>query len=152
MAEIPGAVPKPKKGGKGKAAAAAGAADEPAPKGFEVGVSVPDPDCLCPLRFSLMPAATLQQSHSSRLPLFPRTACPLPQVLSKFKGEALKGLSYEPLFPYFEHLREGGAFRVVADPYVTADSGVGIVHQAPAFGERALLGLGLGLGGRVEGL
>ena len=60
---------------------------------------------------------------------------PSPQVLSKFKGEALKGLSYQPLFPYFEHLREGGAFRVVADAYVTADSGVGIVHQAPAFGE-----------------
>ena len=37
LAEIPGAVPKPKKGGKAKAAA--GAAEEPAPKGFEVGAS-----------------------------------------------------------------------------------------------------------------
>ena len=28
-----------------------------------------------------------------------------------------------------------GAFRVVADGYVTADNGTGIVHCAPAFGE-----------------
>lgn len=27
------------------------------------------------------------------------------------------------------------AFRVVADDYVTSDSGTGIVHCAPAFGE-----------------
>ena len=56
-------------------------------------------------------------------------------MLSKFKGEALKGLTYEPLFPYFAHLKAQGAFKVCTDGYVTADSGVGIVHQAPAFGE-----------------
>lgn len=27
------------------------------------------------------------------------------------------------------------AFRIVSDKYVTDDSGTGIVHQAPAFGE-----------------
>ena len=28
-----------------------------------------------------------------------------------------------------------GAFRVLLDSYVTSDSGTGIVHQAPGFGE-----------------
>jgi isoleucyl-tRNA synthetase len=43
------------------------------------------------------------------------------------------GASYEPLFPYFAD--HGSAFRVVSDGYVTDDSGTGVVHQAPAFGE-----------------
>ncbi|KAI9002349.1 tRNA synthetases class I-domain-containing protein [Gaertneriomyces semiglobifer] len=55
-------------------------------------------------------------------------------VLQKMKGSELKGLEYEPLFDYFAD-RKGTAFRVVADNYVTDDSGTGIVHQAPAFGE-----------------
>lgn len=41
---------------------------------------------------------------------------------------------YEPLFEYFLDFSEM-AFRVVADNYVTADSGTGVVHCAPAFGE-----------------
>jgi isoleucyl-tRNA synthetase len=57
------------------------------------------------------------------------------QIISKFKGSALKGLTYQPLFPYFAALKQQGAFKVVLDSYVTADSGVGIVHQAPAFGK-----------------
>ncbi|KAJ3187041.1 isoleucine--tRNA ligase [Gaertneriomyces sp. JEL0708] len=55
-------------------------------------------------------------------------------VLQRMKGSELKGLEYEPLFDYFAD-RKGTAFRVVADKYVTDDSGTGIVHQAPAFGE-----------------
>lgn len=56
------------------------------------------------------------------------------------KGSELVGKQYEPLFPYFADLAatEGGtrgAFRVVADGYVTSDSGTGVVHCAPAFGE-----------------
>lgn len=44
------------------------------------------------------------------------------------------------MFPYFSSLKaapgsDTGAFRVVADGYVTADAGTGIVHQAPFFGE-----------------
>ena len=39
------------------------------------------------------------------------------------------------MFPYFADLAKTGAFKVVMDNYVTADSGTGIVHQAPAFGE-----------------
>jgi hypothetical protein len=41
---------------------------------------------------------------------------------------------YEPLFDYFKECSDS-AFRVVADNYVTDDSGTGIVHCAPAFGE-----------------
>lgn len=41
---------------------------------------------------------------------------------------------YEPLFKYFVEFSDV-AFRVVADNYVTDDSGTGIVHCAPAFGE-----------------
>lgn len=41
---------------------------------------------------------------------------------------------YEPLFDYFKEFSDV-AFRVIADNYVTSDSGTGIVHCAPAFGE-----------------
>ncbi|KAI9355066.1 tRNA synthetases class I-domain-containing protein [Zopfochytrium polystomum] len=54
-------------------------------------------------------------------------------VLEKIPGTALKGLEYVPLFDYYRHRK--GCFVVVADGYVTNDSGTGIVHQAPAFGE-----------------
>ncbi|KAL5726224.1 isoleucine--tRNA ligase [Ranunculus cassubicifolius] len=55
-------------------------------------------------------------------------------VGKKFKGASLVGLKYVPLFDYFAELRDV-AFRVVADNYVTSDSGTGVVHCAPAFGE-----------------
>ncbi|KAF7270201.1 hypothetical protein GWI33_016811 [Rhynchophorus ferrugineus] len=57
------------------------------------------------------------------------------EILKKFKGIELKGLKYEPVFPYFKSMAEKGAFRVLIDEYVTAESGTGIVHQAPYFGE-----------------
>ena len=57
------------------------------------------------------------------------------QVVETLKGADLVGLSYVPLFDLFEEARSTGAFRVVADDYVTTESGTGIVHQAPAFGE-----------------
>lgn len=41
---------------------------------------------------------------------------------------------YLPLFPYFQELTPV-AFRVLADGFVTDDSGTGVVHCAPAFGE-----------------
>ena len=56
------------------------------------------------------------------------------EVLSKHPGRDLVGLKYAPLFGYFSQ-HESTAFRVVSDGYVTDDSGTGIVHQAPAFGE-----------------
>jgi isoleucyl-tRNA synthetase len=57
------------------------------------------------------------------------------KVLEKLKGKDMLGWKYVPLFDYY--VKEFGdyAFKVLNDTYVTADSGVGIVHQAPAFGE-----------------
>ena len=57
------------------------------------------------------------------------------QVKERLRGAGLVGRAYEPLFPYFAAERGRGAFVVVADDYVTADEGTGLVHQAPAFGE-----------------
>ncbi|MBQ8125352.1 MAG: isoleucine--tRNA ligase [Kiritimatiellae bacterium] len=60
---------------------------------------------------------------------------PTYEVVAEFKGDALKGSEYEPLFPYFADKRAEGAFRVLNDDYVTTDDGVGLVHIAPAYGE-----------------
>ncbi|MEM7080856.1 MAG: isoleucine--tRNA ligase [Pseudomonadota bacterium] len=57
------------------------------------------------------------------------------EELARVPGRDLVGLSYEPLFNYFAEQAEQGAFVVVSDDYVTTDSGTGVVHQAPAFGE-----------------
>ena len=57
------------------------------------------------------------------------------KIVSQHKASDLIGLSYEPLFPYFTELRNEGAFRIYADDYVNTESGTGIVHLAPAFGE-----------------
>ncbi|XP_061949689.1 isoleucine--tRNA ligase, cytoplasmic-like isoform X2 [Populus nigra] len=56
------------------------------------------------------------------------------ELLEKVKGNELVNKKYEPLFNYFREFLDT-AFRVVADDYVTDDSGTGIVHCAPAFGE-----------------
>lgn len=55
------------------------------------------------------------------------------------KGEELIGLEYEPFFVYYEKERKNGAFRVHHAEYVAEDSGTGIVHLAPAFGEEDLI-------------
>jgi isoleucyl-tRNA synthetase len=57
------------------------------------------------------------------------------QVLEAKKGSEFKGMSYEPLLPYFKDFKKEGAFKVYNDNYVTTDSGTGIVHLAPSFGE-----------------
>ena len=54
-------------------------------------------------------------------------------VLEKFKGKDLVGIKYEQLMPFVNV--DGKAFEVLADSYVTAEDGTGIVHIAPAFGE-----------------
>ncbi len=56
-------------------------------------------------------------------------------VKKEVKGAELRGLTYQPLFDYFADLESAGAFQVLTDDYVTTDSGTGVVHQAPAFGE-----------------
>ena len=45
----------------------------------------------------------------------------------------LIGSEYEPLFPYFKG--HENAFKVVGAYFVTTDSGTGVVHIAPGFGE-----------------
>ena len=57
------------------------------------------------------------------------------RVERSFKGSDLVGEAYEPLFDYFADKAAEGAFVVLADDYVSTESGTGIVHQAPAFGE-----------------
>lgn len=57
------------------------------------------------------------------------------ETVAEFKGSALGGVEYEPIFPYFAAKRSEGAFRVLNDDYVTTDDGVGLVHIAPAYGE-----------------
>jgi isoleucyl-tRNA synthetase len=52
------------------------------------------------------------------------------------KGAAFVGRHYRPLYPYFANTP--GAFVVLADEFVTADDGTGIVHIAPGFGEQDL--------------
>ena len=57
------------------------------------------------------------------------------EIVAEFKGSELKGVEYEPIFPYFADKKAEGAFRVTNDDYVTTDDGVGLVHIAPAYGE-----------------
>ncbi|KAH8175340.1 tRNA synthetases class I (I, l, M and v) domain-containing protein [Sarocladium implicatum] len=56
-------------------------------------------------------------------------------ITGRVKGKDMLGWQYEPLFDYFYESFKDIAFRVLNGTYVTADSGTGIVHQAPAFGE-----------------
>ncbi len=69
------------------------------------------------------------------------------KVLSTCQGTSLVGRRYRPPFDYYYKtlgdvtgkLRAGGtqhvAWRVTAAEFVTTDSGTGVVHEAPAFGE-----------------
>lgn len=69
------------------------------------------------------------------------------EVKATLPGEELIGLRYRPPYPYYHdaqgqkqgRLKEGGsqyiAWRIVPADFVTIDTGTGVVHQAPAFGE-----------------
>lgn len=54
-------------------------------------------------------------------------------ISDEFKGEELKGLSYQQLLP-FAQVENGDAFRVITGDFVTTEDGTGIVHIAPSFG------------------
>ncbi len=74
-------------------------------------------------------------------------------ILETFPGKDLAGISYVPLFDFFESKRSEGAFRVVVDEYVTAQDGTGLVHLAPAYGEddyRVCLREGISLADPVD--
>ncbi|KAK3344458.1 tRNA synthetases class I-domain-containing protein [Lasiosphaeria hispida] len=57
------------------------------------------------------------------------------KIVEKLTGKEMLGWQYEPLFNYFYDEYKDVGFRVFNAKYVTDDSGTGIVHQAPAFGE-----------------
>lgn len=59
------------------------------------------------------------------------------EIVRRTKGSELVGLRYEPLFGFFAGrlAKYPATWTVTSDPYVTADSGTGLVHQAPAFGQ-----------------
>lgn len=56
------------------------------------------------------------------------TLCPEAEVLETFRGDKLDGLKYESLF-------SNDQYPVVLEDFVTAETGTGVVHLAPAFGE-----------------
>lgn len=59
------------------------------------------------------------------------------KIISSFKGSELVGLAYEAPFDCYVSRREQfpATHTVLAADYVSAESGTGIVHQAPGFGE-----------------
>ncbi len=57
------------------------------------------------------------------------------EILDECSGADLAGLTYEPLFKDFIDWEQSGAFKIVADDFVTTQDGTGLVHCAPAFGE-----------------
>jgi len=68
------------------------------------------------------------------------------KIIWRKKGAELKGIEYEPLFPYFSWAAESNAFRTYLGDFVTTEDGTGIVHTAPGFGEddaRVLKGTGV---------
>jgi isoleucyl-tRNA synthetase len=58
-----------------------------------------------------------------------------PVVLGFVEGSALVGLAYQPPFDLFADTPHPAVHRVIAADFVALDSGTGIVHIAPAFGE-----------------
>lgn len=67
--------------------------------------------------------------------LYKKPAAAKYKVVEKIKGKDLAGLKYKPIFDYFYETFKDHGFRVILADYVTDDSGTGIVHQSPAFGE-----------------
>lgn len=60
------------------------------------------------------------------------------EIVEKIKGDALVGMSYKPVFDYYnnpdlKNIENG--FKVSGASFVTTEDGTGIVHIAPAFGE-----------------
>ena len=89
---------------------------------------------------SLIVAAALREALAEKL----GEDLPVEKV---FRGSALLGRRYVPPFQHYRNglwgsdgeLREGGReshlWKVLAADFVSLDSGTGLVHQAPAFGE-----------------
>lgn len=60
------------------------------------------------------------------------------KITEEFKGEKLVGKSYKPVFNYFldkEIENKENIYKIWPAEFVTTDTGTGVVHIAPAFGE-----------------
>jgi isoleucyl-tRNA synthetase len=57
------------------------------------------------------------------------------KIVERFTGRQMEGWRYEPPFDYFYDDFKNVGFSVINATYVTQESGVGLVHQAPAFGD-----------------
>ncbi len=57
------------------------------------------------------------------------------KIVERLTGKDMLGWRYQPLFDYFYEEFKDHGFKVLNATYVTAESGVGLVHQSPAFGE-----------------
>ena len=61
------------------------------------------------------------------------------EIIAEHKGSEMVGMRYEPLFPFlFEKMSDmekEKAFRVYTADFVTTDTGTGIVHIAPMYGQ-----------------
>ncbi|KAG7666237.1 ILS1 [[Candida] subhashii] len=67
--------------------------------------------------------------------LYKKPAAAKFKVVEKIMGKDLVGIKYQPLFKYFYEEFKDIGFKVISGDYVTNDSGTGIVHQAPSYGE-----------------
>ncbi|MDV6013463.1 isoleucine--tRNA ligase [Haloechinothrix sp. LS1_15] len=56
-----------------------------------------------------------------------------PEVVARFAGSELSGTRYTPPFDFFAG--RANAHRILLADYVTTDTGTGVVHIAPAYGE-----------------
>lgn len=65
------------------------------------------------------------------------------EIEAEYTGQDLIDLSYEPIFPYFygeQYARfKEVSWKIYAGDFVTAQSGTGIVHIAPGYGEDDML-------------
>ena len=57
------------------------------------------------------------------------------EIIDTFKGKALIGKRYLPMFDYFVEEASPNSFSVIGEDSIGEDVGTGIVHSAPAFGE-----------------
>ena len=80
-----------------------------------------------------------EKAETARAPPSAASSAPLAstddyEVVEEKAGAELVGLKYVPLFPYFVDANPN-AFRVISGEFVTEDSGTGLVHCSPGFGE-----------------
>lgn len=57
------------------------------------------------------------------------------ECIANIEAKDLVGLTYEPLFQYFEHLKDEGKFKIEIGSFVDDKEGTGVVHIAGGYGE-----------------